>query len=72
DCLVEIAGNLPGCLGSRLTGAGFGGCTVSLVAADHAVSFIESLVEGYQRSMGREARVVLCRPSDGVRVEKLK
>ncbi|HSV86631.1 MAG TPA: galactokinase [Levilinea sp.] len=69
DALVEIALEQPGCYGARLTGAGFGGCTVNLVAEDHAADFITSLMEGYTRRSGRQADVYLCRASQGVTLE---
>lgn len=45
DALVEIAGGYPGVYGSRMTGGGFGGCTVTLVQAAAAEGFMEYLVE---------------------------
>lgn len=71
DWLVEIAGNLPGCLGARLTGAGFGGCTVNLVESNKATDFIQSLKEGYALKSGRNADVFLCHASKGVEVIRL-
>lgn len=69
DALVELARDLPGCIGARLTGAGFGGCTVNLVEEDQAAAFIEGLKQGYQEKTGREAQVYLCQASDGVQVD---
>ena len=69
DLLVETARRLPGCWGARLTGAGFGGCTVNLVEDGLAGSFIEGLKTGYQQGCGRSAEVYLCRASRGVTVE---
>lgn len=68
DALVEIARQLPGCWGARLTGAGFGGCTVNLVQADQAEMFIAGLKEGYRQATGKEAEVALCHASDGASV----
>jgi galactokinase len=65
DKLVDIARSLPGIYGARLTGAGFGGCTVNLVKADQAERFIKGLVEGYQEATGRQASVYLCYAADG-------
>ncbi|PWB55807.1 MAG: galactokinase [Anaerolineales bacterium] len=65
DCLVEIARGLPGIYGARLTGAGFGGCTVNLVDEINAPAFIQGLVEGYCKKMGRTASVYLCQASRG-------
>lgn len=48
DDLVAIARALPGCLGSRMTGAGFGGCTVSLVRAREAQRFAAALAAAYR------------------------
>ncbi len=43
DLLVEIAKSLPGCFGARITGGGFGGCTVNLVSKEQAESFAKEL-----------------------------
>lgn len=71
DALVEIAAGLPGCWGARLSGAGFGGCTVSLVAVEQAEDFIARLKEEYLRRCGKQAEVYLCRASRGATVEEL-
>ena len=68
DCLVEIAARLPGCLGARLTGAGFGGCTVNLVEEVQVDNFVMSLREGYSEKMGRTISVFPCHASQGVQV----
>jgi galactokinase len=65
DSLVEIARGLPGVYGARLTGAGFGGCTVNLVEAKEGLDFVKGLQEGYWKKTGREAKVYLCRASAG-------
>jgi len=70
DILVELTRDLPGCLGARLTGAGFGGCTVNLVRQENSVEFMEKLELGYQERTGREARVYLCYASQGAASER--
>ncbi|NLE76108.1 MAG: galactokinase [Chloroflexi bacterium] len=65
DVMVEIAQGLPGCFGSRLTGAGFGGCTVSLVQAEQAHAFAEGLARVYQARLGRSAEVFIQQPAAG-------
>jgi galactokinase len=72
DALVEVAHDLPGCLGARLTGAGFGGCTINLVDEEDAQEFIQGLQDGYNRRTGRTAQVYLCQACDGVSVEVIK
>jgi len=69
DLLVDITRELPGCYGARLTGAGFGGCTVNLVEEGHAEAFIQALGETYQQRAGRQAQVYLCHASSGVEVK---
>jgi galactokinase len=68
DTLVNLARTLPGCIGARLTGAGFGGCTVNLVEMEKAQVFMDDLRQGYQATTGREAQVYLCRASQGAEV----
>jgi galactokinase len=65
DSLVEIARTLPGIYGARLTGAGFGGCTVNLIEVKQAAEFMQGLQEGYRVKTGREAKVYLCSASGG-------
>ncbi|MGH9586571.1 MAG: galactokinase, partial [Acidobacteriaceae bacterium] len=66
DILVELASKQPGCIGARLTGGGFGGCTINLVEATHAQEFLESLRQGYKKATGRDADIYLCHASAGV------
>lgn len=65
DTMVEVATSLPGCLGSRLTGAGFGGCTVSLVEENKAGSFMDNLARGYREKTGLIPKIFCCQVSDG-------
>ena len=50
DTMVELAQKLEGCIGARLTGGGFGGCTVNLVETGQADSFIQKISAGYRVS----------------------
>jgi galactokinase len=68
DALVSIARELPGSVGARLTGAGFGGCTVNLVAEVQAPEFIQGLQRAYEEQTGRQAQVYLCSASQGAAV----
>jgi galactokinase len=65
DVLVELAWKQPGTLGARMTGAGFGGCTVNLVRADAAGAFAEAVRQGYQEALGLKAEIYVCQASDG-------
>ena len=65
DLLVKAAVGLDGCLGSRLTGGGFGGCTVSLVNTDRADAFASELREAYRGQTGIVAQVFVCEIADG-------
>ena len=65
DTLVEIAWKQPGTLGSRMTGAGFGGCTVNLVRPESAEAFCEAIERGYQDALGLKAETYVCEASDG-------
>jgi galactokinase len=65
DFLVETAVQLPGCFGARLTGGGFGGCTVNLVAREQAEAFSESLKNAYCERFGIDAESYVCEAVDG-------
>jgi galactokinase len=72
DSLVEISRGLPGIYGARLTGAGFGGCTVNLVEGKQAAAFMQGLQKGYREKTGREAQVYLCQASHGAKAKRMK
>jgi len=65
DRLVDIAGRVEGIIATRMTGAGFGGCTVSLVDADHARRALTEIVDSYQRMTGLPAHGWISAPASG-------
>lgn len=65
DVLVELARDLPGCYGARITGGGFGGCTVNVVERTQAPAFRDALVDLYEKKIGIRADCYLSRASDG-------
>ncbi len=65
DILIDLANQQPGCYGARLTGGGFGGCTVNLVAAEHAAAFVEAMRSGYFAGTGIAAEIYTSRASAG-------
>ena len=65
DALVDLALKQPGVLGARMTGAGFGGCTINLVRDGSAESFAEMVKEGYHKATGLNAEIYVCEASDG-------
>lgn len=67
DTLVELASKQEGTLGSRMTGAGFGGCTVSLVKRDCAENFIKNVSEGYKEKIGYNADFYIANIGSGTR-----
>lgn len=71
DFLVDTATHLPGCFGARLTGGGFGGCTVSLVAKSSAESFVAALKSAYLDRYKIDPDTYICEAVDGA-VERVR
>ena len=65
DILVDLAWKIPGVIGSRITGGGFGGCTVSIVKNDAVDTFIESIGKTYKKKVGHEAEFYTVDIGDG-------
>lgn len=71
DVLVEAAQSHPACIGSRLTGGGFGGCTISLVRKDGADEFTDYLLRTYARRTSYRAVCYSAEIDDGITVEQV-
>jgi galactokinase len=65
DILVELARQQPGCLGARLTGGGFGGATINLVAYHAAENFMTAMEKGYREKTGVAMQPMVCQIADG-------
>jgi len=65
DFLVDTATALPGFHGARMTGGGFGGCTVNLVAPEAVPTFTEAIRRAYLEAFGVRPEVILCVPARG-------
>jgi galactokinase len=66
DLMVELAGQAEGVYGTRMTGDGFGGCTIALVEAASVEAFQRTVQEGYERSTGCKPEIYVCSAADGV------
>jgi len=65
DAMVALAQDLPGLIGARLTGGGFGGCTINLVEQSDAAAFAEALGARYAAQIGVVPEIHICHASDG-------
>ncbi len=72
DALIDSAASAPGYVGARLTGAGFGGATINLVATGTAQAFIEALGRGYMNRTGLQLKAFVVEPSQGVYSHELE
>jgi len=66
DLMVELAEHAEGVYGTRMTGGGFGGCTIALVEAACVEAFKGTVHEGYERSTGCKPEIYICSAADGV------
>jgi galactokinase len=69
DTMVQLAQREASCYGARMTGAGFGGCAVALVARADASGFARTVADAYNRAVGLQAAVYVCSASQGASVE---
>jgi len=66
DLLVKLACDAEGVYGARMTGGGFGGCTVNLLRAGEVESFRQTVARGYEHATGRAPEIYICSPAQGV------
>ncbi len=66
DIMVQLAEQQPGVLGARMTGGGFGGCTINLVEASASDAFCERVAQGYAAATGHYPNIYVCEASQGV------
>ena len=66
DLMVEIVRSQPGVLGARMTGGGFGGCTINLLETDVSAEFIEKVSTGYKKNTGISPEIYVCQVVQGV------
>lgn len=65
DLMVELAAKIEGVYGARMTGGGFGGCTVNLVEADQVTNFQRIVAEGYEQNTGLKPEIYVCEAAKG-------
>jgi galactokinase len=65
DAMVALAQDLPGLIGARLTGGGFGGCTINLVEQEYTAAFQEGLAAAYAGQTGIVPQIFICHASGG-------
>ena len=68
NLLVDLAMDCQGVVGARMTGAGFGGCTVNLVEKSHLDGFRDRIVSAYEKETGRSPEITITRPAQGATI----
>ncbi len=68
DAMVELAARVEGVYGARMTGGGFGGCTINLVNADCVAEFKRTVALGYEQATGLAPEIFVCSTADGLGV----
>jgi galactokinase len=63
--MVSLAEKIEGVLGARMTGGGFGGCTVNLIRQDSVADFQREIAAGYQSATGITPQIYICEAADG-------
>ncbi len=66
DLMAELGEQVEGVYGTRMTGGGFGGCTITLIKSECVEVFRVSVSEGYERVTGRKPEIYVCSAADGV------
>jgi galactokinase len=72
DLLVELAAKNEGVYGARMTGGGFGGCTVNLVQAEFVEEFRHSVADSYERETKKRPDIFVCSPAEGAGQVKIE
>ena len=67
DLMVQLANQLDGVYGARMTGGGFGGCTINLVAESHVPAFRRNIAERYERATGLTPQTIVSSAAGGAR-----
>jgi galactokinase len=65
DLMVDLAKEFEGVYGARMTGGGFGGCTVNVVAADDVAEFKRSITAAYENATGLRPEIYVCETENG-------
>jgi galactokinase len=65
DLLVDLASSTPGVYGARMTGGGFGGCTVNLLRSGCTAAFQAHIVQAYRDATGIAPDIYVCEPAQG-------
>jgi galactokinase len=65
DLMVELGKQIPGTYGARMTGGGFGGCTVNLVQEDSVDAFLTTVGEAYEKATSQNPEIYVCFAADG-------